>query len=131
MVYSTEFGLFQALEQVLKGAEKPMTCNELFDLPEIKKYANSANRVSDYLGGLFRKRMVVRLPAPRTNNSSARWAYEWRRPEAEEAQDPRGGDRVVYESSKVLMDKPSIQITEDGKIITIDMPALTITIRTK
>lgn len=26
MAYSNEFGLFQALEQVLKGAEKPMTC---------------------------------------------------------------------------------------------------------
>lgn len=34
MPYSTEFGLFQVLEEVLKKAEKPMTCNELFDLPE-------------------------------------------------------------------------------------------------
>lgn len=31
MVYSTEFGLYQALEIVLKEAEKPMTCNELYD----------------------------------------------------------------------------------------------------
>jgi SAM-dependent MidA family methyltransferase len=39
MVYSTEFGLYQALEQVLRQAEKPMTCNELFDLPSVKQYA--------------------------------------------------------------------------------------------
>jgi hypothetical protein len=59
MVYSTEFGLYQALEQVLRQAEKPMTCNELFDLPSVKQYAATANRVSDYLGGLFRKRLAA------------------------------------------------------------------------
>lgn len=69
MAYSTEFGLFQVLEQVLKEAEKPMTCNELFDDPRVKEYAKTANRVSDYLGGLFRRRRALAWVIPEDVNT--------------------------------------------------------------
>ena len=128
MVYSTEFGLYQALEQVLRQAEKPMTCNELFDLPSVKQYAATANRVSDYLGGLFRKRLVVRLPAPKNNNSAARWAYQWRQDDPAEAQNPRGPEAIEYEAKRTVMEKPNIKIMEDGRRVFIDLPEMSITI---
>lgn len=128
MVYSTEFGLYQALEQVLRQAEEPMTCNELFDLPSIKQYAATANRVSDYLGGLFRKRLVVRLPASKKNNSAARWAYQWRKDDPAEAQNPRGPEAIEYDPKRVVFSKPNIEITEDGRKVMIDLPDLSITI---
>ena len=60
-----ETGLFPALEAALKAASEPLDCQTLFDMPEIREHAALANRVSDYLGGLWRKGLVVRLPHPR------------------------------------------------------------------
>lgn len=74
----SETGLYYALQEVLKAAEQPMTCTELYDIPLIRKYASSANRVSDYLGNMWRDNLLKREPATRTDFSSARWAYSWR-----------------------------------------------------
>lgn len=73
-----ETGLYHALQEVLKTADRPLTCTELYRIPVIRKYANSANRVSDYLGNMWRDHLLKREPAPRTDFSSARWAYSWR-----------------------------------------------------
>ena len=56
----TEAGLFALLEKILKEADQPMTCNMLYDRAEVKLFAESAHRVSDYLGGLWRKGRVTR-----------------------------------------------------------------------
>lgn len=52
---SNEEGLFPALEAALKASGEPMDCQALFDMPEIRKHAASANRISDYLGGPVEK----------------------------------------------------------------------------
>lgn len=128
----TESGLYDVLEKILKGAKNPMTCVEMYDIPEVREFAQSANRVSDYLGGLWRKGLVVRMPAPRGNNTAARWMYAWKPQSA--------SSRAVFEPKVVeyskpgkstLLNRPSIQITEDGKDIVIDLPSLRITIQTK
>lgn len=38
-------GLFNVLEAHLKAATEPLTCVELYDLPDVRKHAESANRV--------------------------------------------------------------------------------------
>lgn len=73
-----ETGLYHALAEVLKVADRPMTCTELYAIPSVKRHATNANRVSDYLGNLWRDRLLKREPAARTEYSSARWAYSWR-----------------------------------------------------
>lgn len=50
---------------------------ELYDLPDVRKHAESANRVSDYLGHMWRKGEARRSPAPKHKNNDARYAYEW------------------------------------------------------
>lgn len=71
----TEEGLYEALEQELKKTGNPMTCAQLFDIPAVREHAATVNRVSDYLGNMWRKGEVLRLAAPREYNSRARWMY--------------------------------------------------------
>lgn len=131
---NNETGLFPALEAALKEATEPLDCQALYDMPTIKEHAASVNRVSDYLGGLWRKGLVVRLQAPRIGESRSRWMYQWK------------GSKTRYEgptalpapptvgleyTPKIIADRPSILITEEGSTITIQLPALVIVIKTK
>lgn len=123
---STDDGLFPALEAALKAANEPLDCQALFDMPEVKKYASTVSRVSDYLGGLWRKGLVTRLPAPKESNSKSRWMYEWRGQKG-----PKIYDHALEYTPKVIADRPSVLITEEGNVITLEFPNLLISIRQK
>jgi hypothetical protein len=118
----SENGLFQALEKALRATGEAMDCNELFDMADIKAYAASPNRVSDYLGGLWRKGLVVRLPNESDSKSRARWKYQWK------DRAPPGVVGVLH-TPKLLVDRPTILITEEGQTMQIQMPGLTILIK--
>lgn len=124
---NTETGLFPALEAALKAASEPLDCQTLFDMPSIREHAASVNRVSDYLGGLWRKGMVLRLPAPKIGDSRARWCYSWKGHKGPKLHDP---DAIEY-TPRILADRPSVLITEEGNVITIELPNLLISIRQK
>ena len=117
-------GLFPVLEAALKAASEPLDCQTLYDMPEVQQHAASVNRVSDYLGNLWRKGIVVRLPAPKTVNSRARWMYEWKGSK---------GPRLHAQeyAPRVLADRPTCLITEEGNVITMEFPHLIISIRQK
>ena len=117
-------GLFPVLEKILKAAGAPMDCQSLYDIPEVQRYAASVNRVSDYLGGLWRKGLVVRLPAPKDGASRARWMYEWK---VQAKKSASGGS--VDHVARVIADRPSLHITEYGGVMTLEFPHLVITIR--
>lgn len=120
----SEEGLFHAIEKALRAAKEPQDCVQLFDVPEVKEHAASANRVSDYLGNLWRRGMVTRVPSSGT--SKARWAYEWKKnPLA-----PEPPNSVPY-LPKLLVDRPTVVISEEGSTIQIEMPHLTILIKQK
>ncbi len=123
---NSESGLFPALEAVLKAADEPMDCQALFDLPSIREHAASVNRVSDYLGGLWRKGPVVRLPAPKDSNNRSRWMYEWKG-----SKGPKLHAHALEYTPKVLADRPTVLITEEGNVITLEFPNLIISIRQK
>lgn len=126
---TNESGLFKILEGILRDATEPVTCNELYDMPAVRKHAASANRVSDYLGNLWRKGLLTRLPAPRTDRSSARWMYQWKgrtEPIHAVAYEP-----IEYKPKGMLYSKPTMEITEEGGVITIELTSMTITIRPK
>lgn len=77
--------LYALLRDHLRVADTPLTCHDLYDVPEIRAVAPSANRVPDYLGVLFRR-----------------------------------GEQ-----------KPNIFITEDGGLLNIEMPEISIQIQIK
>jgi hypothetical protein len=118
-------GLFPVLEAALKAASQPLTAQDLYDNPAVNAYAASVNRVSDYLGNLWRKGVVVRLPAPKEGSSRARWAYEWKG-----SKGPRLYGAIEY-TPRILADRPSVLITEEGSVITLEFPNLIISVRQK
>ena len=116
--------LLPAIEEALQSSNSPMDCAQLFELPAIKAHANSVSRVSDYLGNLWRKGSVERLPAASNCTNRARWRYQWR------------GDRSPTPGSisytpRVLADRPTMLVTEEGSVLTVELPSLIISIRHK
>lgn len=123
---NNETGLFPALEAALKAASEPLDAQAFFDMTSIKEHAASVNRVSDYLGNLWRKGAVVRLPAPKTGNSRSRWLYEWKG-----SKGPKLHEHAQEYAPRVLADRPTVLITEEGSVITLEFPHLLISIRQK
>lgn len=119
-------GLFPVLEAALKASSQPLDCQTLYDMPEVRELAASVNRVSDYLGGLWRKGLVVRLPAPKDGSSRARWMYEWKGHKG-----PKLHATALEYSPKILSDRPSLLVTEEGNVITLETPHLIVQIRQK
>lgn len=118
----SEDGLYRALEKIMRGSDVAMDCNQLYDYPEVREHAASANRVSDYLGNMWRKGMLSRIPSDGT--SKAKWSYIWK-----EKTPP--GLVTVQPTAKLLVDRPTVIITENGMTIQIEMPELTILIQQK
>ena len=68
--------LYKAIQTRLEQAQQPLSCYDLFEVPAVKEHAPSLNRVSDYLGNMYRWGMLTRLPAP-AGNGRARFVYQW------------------------------------------------------
>lgn len=129
------FGIYHVLETQLKQAARPLTCVDLFDNPDVKKFADSVSRVSDYLGHMYRRGLLGREPAPKTLNSQARWGYFWKNRAEIEAAKPRPSPAPLPAELpaplRKILSKPNIDISDNGGLVVIDLPELTITIRTK
>jgi hypothetical protein len=125
----TELGLYTALENELKKSTEPLDSATLFERATIREHAQTVNRVSDYLGNMWRKGEVVRLPAPRHETNRSRWMYMWkgRRP----APPPTMDQAVVFADKKMLLQRPSIEISESGDTVTIELPNWVLTIKSR
>lgn len=121
---NNETGLHPALEAALRAATEPMDAQAFFDMPSIKEHAASTNRVSDYLGVLWRRGDVVRTPAPKIAGSRSRWLYEWK---GQRGPKIYGTEYVP----KILADRPTMLITEEGGTVTLEFPNLIIMIKQK
>lgn len=122
----SESGLFDVLEKALKAANEPLDAGALFDMEEVKACASTMRRVSDYLGNMWRKNLLVRTPAPKGLASKCLWMYEWKG-----SRDPKVYDNVHVYSPRVLVDKPTVYVTEEGTTITLEFPAITIIVKQK
>lgn len=78
--------IYQALEKRLRETPKPITCVDLMDDPEFRATAMAeygkdvrvaTNKVSDALGLMWLRNLLVRFPAPKETNSLVRYAYIW------------------------------------------------------
>lgn len=121
--------LLPAIELALQQSDEPLDCNELFDMPEIREIAPSVNRVSDYLGVLFRRGVVSRIQSPKDGTSRARWKYFWKgRPLPAWR---TKGTKVVDYRPKPILDRPNMYIADEGDFISIELPNLIIEIKKK
>lgn len=126
----SESGLFAALEEVLKTADRPMDCHELFEDSRVRAHAAHVNRVSDYLGNLWRKGNLTRLPTVR-GESRARWMYQWKdqrsTPQARRSAAAYLGGAGV----EVLAHHPEVKVLQQGSDVIIDLPTVSVIIRSK
>ena len=110
-------------------ADRPLTCHDLFAQPEIRAVAPSANRVSDYLGVMFRKGFVSRVQAEgESDHGRARWAYVWREKITPEWKKAVKVEPIDYRP-KPILDRPNLYISEDGTHLNIEMPEISIQIQ--
>jgi len=120
MRYSEE-GLYRLLEKLLRAAKEPKNCNELFDNQEVREYAASPNRVSDYLGNMWRRGLLRRVPETDPGRGP-RWRYIWK-----DKVPPELG--AIDYLPKSLVDRPNLLISEDGDRIQIDLKEIVIIIQ--
>ncbi len=138
------FGIYQLLVTLLKAAPKPLTCVELFDNEEVKRLAGEVNRVSDYLGHLYRRGYLGREPS--RGVGAARWAYFWKdanlaippqrtaapRLQLVNMQEQTRTQAVLAAAARgVVVDKAELQVIDRGNEVVLELPAITITIRLK
>ena len=125
-----EQGLFGALEAELRRAQEPLDCATLFDLPHVREHAATVSRVSDYLGNMWRKGLVLRLPAPRLENTRARWLYMWKN-RGPKKKEPVDMSQAMEYNAQVdsLLSRPNMEVTEEGDTVVITLPSITITIK--
>lgn len=122
-----EAGLYEALEAELKKSTQPMDCYMLFEKAGVRAHAATVNRVSDYLGNMWRKGQLSRLPAPSGRESTrARWMYLWK---GRKVATPDPDQAVAFDTNKLLVQRPNMEITENGAGVTIELPNLVITIK--
>jgi hypothetical protein len=76
--------IYVILETRLREAEHPLTVNDLMEFSDVREEAfeefgkdAAHNKVSDTLGFMWRRGLLTRYPAPRTEKSFARYGYVW------------------------------------------------------
>src|SRR5689334_7157468 len=126
MVIKSDAAIYKALEKHLRATKQPLTCVDLYKHADVRGLATDANRVSDFLGHMWRRGLLERFAAPKTNTSFARWAYQWKA-EQEDSVKPAPILPPTSPHSKL---PPHIDISEDGKgAITITYSDFVITIQ--
>lgn len=124
--------IYQLLEQQLRKSSKPMTCVDLMDIPEIREEALAeygkdiriaTNKLSDALGLMWRRNLLVRYPAPRESNTLARYAYAW-----DFKQDTQASAPIP---SPVVSRKTSINVVEQDGGVLIELEKFTVFIKQK
>lgn len=129
MPITNERGLFQVLENELRKAKKPLDCASLFEKSSVREHAATVNRVSDYLGNMWRKGQVLRLPAPRLEGTKARWLYVWKEKGPKKETPVDMSKAIAYDPVlDGVLNKPSLKVSEDGRIVIITTPYCVITV---
>jgi len=120
--------LLPLLKQKLQTADKPLTSYDLYAMEDVKAIAPSANRVSDYLGVMYRRGELSRVNVSGISNiKRVRWAYVWRERELPDWVRQAKREPKPFRPKPVL-EKPNIFISEDGSHLHIEMPEISIKI---
>lgn len=120
-------GIYAVLEKHLRKAKQPITCVDMLDHADVRAFTEDANRISNYLGHMWRKKLLKRHIAPPSELSMARFAYTWG-PEQAEARAVEGPTHLVLKGKSPETD---VTVTRLGNQITIEGETLKLTIQLK
>lgn len=130
MAIKSEALIYKIIEEKLRASESPLTCVELWDFAEVKKNAKSVEKVSDFLGLMWRRGLIQRWNVPSSSISKSRFGYTWVDQETEVKPLPSPSEKrlsVVKNSYK----KTNVTVTEDGDRIILDFDHFTMIIQSK
>lgn len=117
--------IYKVLEKHLKKAgDNPQTCVDLYEHRDVQALVESANRVSDYLGHMWRRGVLQRWYAANTTQRS-RYAYTWIGDEKREEPKP------VHYLTSVDGKKPNVTVVEEENRLVLDFKSFTVTIQSK
>jgi hypothetical protein len=133
----SEAAIYQVLKELLRVAgANPQTCADLFDDLRVKALAPNANRVSDYLGHMWRRGRVQRWYASKDTAPRSRYAYTWLE---QIAKAPEPVEHLtVVPKLKPVPKKPHVTVAKDDDDdddddddgnITLDFKEFTITVK--
>lgn len=125
-------GIYATLEKLLRATNEPLTCVDLYNaIPNVKQFAETPNRISDYVGHMWRRGLLQRWTAPKTLDSKARYAYTWK--DGAKSAKPLPDIKLVKTDKPVASaTKPTVRIIEnDDGSITLDFPDFTLTVESK
>lgn len=120
-------GIYAVLEKHLRKAKRPLTCVDVLEHDDVRIFTTDANRISNYLGHMWRKKLLQRHVAPPSELSMARFAYTWN-PEQVEARAVEGPTQVTLKGKSAETD---LTVTRHGNQIIIDGVSLKLTILLK
>lgn len=131
MAIRSERNIYQLLEKYLRATEQPLTCVDLMEIDAIKYEAekefgrdSATNKLSDTLGFMWRRELLTRYPAPKTETSFARYAYTW--------DDSKTGKPLSQVNAKVkTLSRYDCTITKDEGGVTLEFDKFSILIRPK
>lgn len=131
MAIKSELLIYKIIEKYLRGSTEPMSCIDLWEHVEVRQNAISPEKVSDYLGLMWRRDLIMRWNTPVTSTSKSRYAYTWRDEKDADKPTPVGtpskAPRLVSTGHK----KANVTVTEDGDRLILDFDKFTMTIQAK
>ena len=126
MAIKSEAGIYKILEDILRETKVPLTCVDLYDRPEVRKHARDTNKVSDFLGHMWRRGLLQRWYAAKDSTAKARFAYTW----LEQNEEPKKVERLLT-AVQSRTHKPNCTITEGDNCVILDFDDFTITVQSK
>lgn len=125
----SENEIYGTLERALRAANEPLTCTDLMEIPNVRARVLSefgddiqlaTNKLSDTLGFMWRRDVLIRHPAPPTERTRARFAYSWR-------ENPISPSAPLPPSS--ARKKPVFTVVESNDSVRIEFEHVTLIVR--
>lgn len=125
MAIRSEAEIYKIIERLLKNSSAPLSSSALWENSDVRANARSAEKVSDYLGLMWRRGLLQRWDVPATATSRSRYAYSW----LNEDEAPQKIERLHPVASTYR--KSNVVVTEDGDRVILDFDKFTLIVQAK
>jgi hypothetical protein len=123
--FNTE--IYSVLERHLRAAgDTPQTCVDLLEHSDIRAITDDTNRISNYLGHMWRKGLLQRHIAPPSNLSMARFAYTWKTEVADNVVSVEGIKAFMLEGPA-----GNVSVKRIGNTVTLESEHFRLTLQLK
>lgn len=130
MVIKSDAPIYKIIEQHLKDSKEPLSSTDLWAFDDVRANARSPEKVSDYLGLMWRRGMLQRWHTPKTSLSRSLYAYSWAEHETQQHHEPVVALKPLSAVPQTYK-KSNVVITEEENRIVLDFDKFTLTIQAK